>query len=769
MYTTYKWLTLIALLIGVLVGPADWALAQDGQPQARLSVLETDSSRFPQINLLVRLQDQAGVAPQNAAFSVSENYENLSVATQEDALNVVFVFDASVITTNEQSIIKSAMTYFADNVYRSGDQITFLIMHGEDYSSQPFTSQADMRSAINRLTFNSSVLSGGYRKTLSAAVDNLRPYIEASHNAQIVLFGAYVPNGELNNANLRGIPLHVVHINSGSRGGFAGSFRSLATGQFVTATGSDLSPLYPLWGALNQNRVLYRVSYDSRDGRSGQRQVTLSAEADGRAISGAFDYSVSLLPPAVEITSAPTSVLRTASLTDVPDPSGEPGYVFDVNAQTIRARVSFPDGIERALIGAALVVDGQEVFQTTPPAGGEFELAWDLTNYIKTKPVTLAVRVTDEFNLQGVAPEQGATVSVNIPQEVSTVIRDLCVVNGQRINSPECQLAKNSSLALTTMLALAAGVVALAGVSIWQRRVIINTGRRATEIMAKGANQMRKTAIKTAGLLRTMIEGGESTQVEGGSQVGERPRSSLYAQVRIERGPGEGQVIAITKPQWCFGRVSDLGCDYVIAHPPVSGQHCTIYYDREVEQFFIEDHGSSNGTFVNGDRLSPHQRHPLAGEAEIRLATKDPVVMSFVPLGAGATVSTNLPHRRKGGYTITEDPNATNLKDSVANRNGQPGDDQSAPSGAGGVFSHESAGRAPDDRPGDEDRASAAQSDNGHRRARGKRDTYHDLLIDRSTGIKADSTPPADGNGAHHRPAQDSDQAASDGEEDWMK
>jgi pSer/pThr/pTyr-binding forkhead associated (FHA) protein len=41
----------------------------------------------------------------------------------------------------------------------------------------------------------------------------------------------------------------------------------------------------------------------------------------------------------------------------------------------------------------------------------------------------------------------------------------------------------------------------------------------------------------------------------------------------------------------------------------VSRRHARI--QRQRTQFFIEDLGSANGTFLNGQRLTPYLPHPL--------------------------------------------------------------------------------------------------------------------------------------------------------------
>jgi len=49
----------------------------------------------------------------------------------------------------------------------------------------------------------------------------------------------------------------------------------------------------------------------------------------------------------------------------------------------------------------------------------------------------------------------------------------------------------------------------------------------------------------------------------------------------------------------------------------VSRRHARIHKQRT--QFFVEDLGSANGTFLNGQRLTPYLPHPLRDKDEIQL------------------------------------------------------------------------------------------------------------------------------------------------------
>lgn len=68
----------------------------------------------------------------------------------------------------------------------------------------------------------------------------------------------------------------------------------------------------------------------------------------------------------------------------------------------------------------------------------------------------------------------------------------------------------------------------------------------------------------------------------------------------VERGPVPTTQIPLPNDQLTVGR--SAGNDYVLADPEVSRRHMRII--RRDDGFAIEDIGSTNGTFVNGQRIS---------------------------------------------------------------------------------------------------------------------------------------------------------------------
>src|SRR4051812_26948033 len=73
------------------------------------------------------------------------------------------------------------------------------------------------------------------------------------------------------------------------------------------------------------------------------------------------------------------------------------------------------------------------------------------------------------------------------------------------------------------------------------------------------------------------------------------------------RGPDLGQQFPLKEGRTTLGRQVD--CAISLQSKQVSRQHAQIV--AQDGQHFLEDLGSSNGTYLNGQRLPPHAPAPL--------------------------------------------------------------------------------------------------------------------------------------------------------------
>jgi pSer/pThr/pTyr-binding forkhead associated (FHA) protein len=84
----------------------------------------------------------------------------------------------------------------------------------------------------------------------------------------------------------------------------------------------------------------------------------------------------------------------------------------------------------------------------------------------------------------------------------------------------------------------------------------------------------------------------------------------------IKKANGESAKIDLAHFPFTVGRARE--CDYVIDSSQVSRLH--VQFDFDYQQVQIRDLGSTNGTFLNGERLTPHRNYKLRASDVVRLA-----------------------------------------------------------------------------------------------------------------------------------------------------
>lgn len=120
------------------------------------------------------------------------------------------------------------------------------------------------------------------------------------------------------------------------------------------------------------------------------------------------------------------------------------------------------------------------------------------------------------------------------------------------------------------------------------------------------------------------------------------------------------QIIALTQKKLNIGRIASGEVDWgdVFAQwerqnlevPPLSRHHAQISYHDD--RHWIQDLGSTNGTFLNGDRLPPHEEKLLQDGDRIGICQGDLLTLTF----HGGTVTTS-----RIAPTVLQTPSPTHL------------------------------------------------------------------------------------------------------------
>ena len=107
--------------------------------------------------------------------------------------------------------------------------------------------------------------------------------------------------------------------------------------------------------------------------------------------------------------------------------------------------------------------------------------------------------------------------------------------------------------------------------------------------------------------------------------------SELINRLVMRQGPNPGMVLELSKGDLTIGR--DLGNDIVINDVEISRKHARLVLQGE--RYRIEDLGSTNGTFVNGQRLIT--AHLLVRGDQVSLGENVILVYEVLPLNAAET------------------------------------------------------------------------------------------------------------------------------------
>jgi hypothetical protein len=567
-----------------------------------LEIIDLTSDRFPEIELQVFARDGLGNPLESLSDTdiwIAENGQEqsiLSIEPVQGGLRLAFVidpgdgsFNTGVTMTDIYEKLHHDLRIFALDrpwMLPGKDEIIVLINEGETINVfVPATSDPEaLMAAYESYTppigqaREPDELGDFTRASLMAALKEIklaRPGFVDREEAII----HYTPGMRADmvdvaeEAILLGVPIHIILHRPEPMKYWYEALRPLAEvtgGQFYeTYESPDVEPLFDL---LASQRTQYLITYQTSLMTSENRKVTLKTAG---GIEATAEYSFDIQAPQVQILSPTYDLVSRVALDEETSAvDAEPTFIL------VSARVSFPDGMPRDLQGARLLVDGVAVGQGAV-INNQSEITWDIRSYQSEgwTPASIVVEVVDEYGLVGKSPPQTVAIEY-VPPPPPTIKPDERII-----------LYVSGGIALVS-LGLALFLFfnrSRVGVAFQEAREgIVDFVERVTG---------RRTALVARAYL-VPLDGfdeppAKSYEVYGTTAIG---RSRRHADLLFHIGEEDS---------------------------PISRLHCTLL--DEDDHFSIRDEDSSNGTFVNGEKLTPLQT--------VRLHDGD--IMDIAPLERG--------------------------------------------------------------------------------------------------------------------------------------
>ncbi len=575
-------IALISLLVlGMASIPGGASSQPDSQP---IQITKVITDEFPLVRVQLAAWEAAGsliVLIPNQNLRVSEDgvpLEVISVDPVDVGIRLAFVIDPGDGIRNTgvglRKVYEIASGYLETFLVgrpwmmAGVDEVTVLVQEGDATELvSPMTSDPGLVSQQiatyqppSDSSFGVPPQAGAFTRTgLRRGLDELQFAPGSSDKPQaLVLFtpGMRADTSDIAERAIEaGIPIYVVMARDESTTFWDVALRPLAEitgGEFATHYGTG--GLEPLFESLTLRRQQLHITYRSTSAAAGLRQVLVEIDSSSGPLSASGQFSVELGPPQVEVVSpAPGAVINRQAVEQSDDPSlAEPTFV------TVVAEVAFPDGHPRQLGQAQLLIDG------TPSGQGQVvegrtEITWDIRGYQEGSqtPVTLQVVLDDELGMPGQSTPRTISINYIAPTGPNPLDRVLLFVS----------------------LGVALAALGAAVFLFLNRERVLPALQQAGESMSGFVE--RVTGRRTALVAKAYL-----VPLEGFDEPPQRSYE-IYGTTAIGRSR----------------KHADLLFHIHDEDSALSRLHCTIL--DEDDHFAVRDEDSTNGTLVNGEKITP--------------------------------------------------------------------------------------------------------------------------------------------------------------------
>ncbi len=581
-----------------------------------LDITAVNASAFPEVRVSFQALDEKGdPIGELKAEDIRVEEDQKEVAFTLNALDigarVIFVIDpgampsANIITQESRiSAMKKVIKEFLKTMDGT-DTVMILAVRGEetlvisDFSSSP----QDLEEALQKYQPTTGNLTSGL-KGVNYALNALKNVEDDGRSEFILFFTSALETNKKGpwdefNRLISDVSAPIINVVQ---------FRHVQenTADFNLIASSTEGDFYyydtpyvldPMFEQIDSRRTQYEVTFRSSNTSTSERHVFISNAAD--TVHDNAVFTVNVQAPVLLVQKPLPAFLIERSINGMNDNALEP------TSTTVRAAVEWPDGYQRNLTRATLLIDGSTVSTLESPSS-PFEFTWDIRDIKKSgdNPVTVQVEVQDELGF------------ITRSEPVAGIIN--------------VEAARVSLIIQIVSLVLAAAAVVL--VIIFRKQIASGAGKaiqKGGDIIQKGLEIVTSITKR-----RRIMTAKAYIVVTKGLEDGERSVFEIFGTTPIGRSRRHAELIF----QGTAGQEES----------PISRLHCTIL--DEDGTFFIRDEDSQWGTHLNGNRLEPLMSVELHGDDMLELGQveRGGIELRFTFTKPDGVSTPNLPPRLPG-------------------------------------------------------------------------------------------------------------------------
>lgn len=579
-----KKISLIALLL-VILSFTFSARAQSSVGRIIIKSITADSDGFPDVVVkgVVLDSDEAPVSGvTKEMLSVTENGIPVDFEISEVAsgTRTVMVLDMGKWINNQaiqgRGTVKDKMQNLAlryIDVMKDEDLLEIVVVYGYEASvAQTFTNdKTQLREVVKKLKWNNEDESYGLEALIRAIPDIADAPNDLFKKILFIspgimtrdIFGKdeIAITQELNSYE---VPVYSVNIPWSKGSNYFSNYKYISEntkGRYFNYLIED--DLTSFFLALENKSNIYQIVYRSASGEGTSRSVSVSYQG-ASGVSDSMEYSIDsslIAPGGVEIlvnNGEMVSLLSENPLTSIP------------------VHINITGLGKREIKNIVFQANGQSLGDLIETSDGAYSTTWSFPteNFpLGNSEMFLEVIAEDEL---GVVHQGSSAITISLSAPTDPFCRGLSSLPGIGTGLGSACISSGFTLAGFINIILFITVLALGAVLWLKRDKVVEYGKeigvRVTNVVDRLTNRLRKLEPKA----RLIV-------VQGISD-GNRKEFDLFGETPIGR--------------------SNENAELIFDNDNISRLHCIIH-EGHTGNWTIEDQESANGTFINGQKLTP--------------------------------------------------------------------------------------------------------------------------------------------------------------------